>query len=107
MVKSTSKRDRLSALRLRSPDKNRRQSVSYPFWRLFILPRDSASERASPRLSPANSSTVVRALPARCSKKNLTMSFDLFANDTCPRCRKPTKLEQHPTRRDLSLHRFK
>ncbi len=37
------------------------------------------------------------------------MSFDLFANDTCPRCRKPIKLaliEQHPARRDLSLHRF-
>jgi len=37
------------------------------------------------------------------------MSFDLFMNDTCPRCRKPIKLaviEQHPTRRDLSVHKF-
>ena len=28
------------------------------------------------------------------------MSFDLFINDTCPKCRKPIKLaviEQHPT----------
>jgi ssDNA-binding Zn-finger/Zn-ribbon topoisomerase 1 len=37
------------------------------------------------------------------------MSFDLFMNDTCPRCRKPIKLartEQHPTRRDLTVHKF-
>jgi hypothetical protein len=37
------------------------------------------------------------------------MSFDLFMNDTCPRCRKPIKLaavEQHPTRRDLSVQKF-
>jgi hypothetical protein len=37
------------------------------------------------------------------------MSFDLFMNDTCPRCRKPIRLaavEQHPTRRDLSVHKF-
>jgi hypothetical protein len=30
-------------------------------------------------------------------------------NDTCPRCRKPIKLaavEQHPTRRDLSVQKF-
>ena len=34
------------------------------------------------------------------------MSFDLFMNDTCPRCRKPIKLtgiEQDPTRCDLSV----
>ena len=37
------------------------------------------------------------------------MSFDLFMNDTCPRCRKPIKLtgiEQDPTRCDLSVHKF-
>lgn len=37
------------------------------------------------------------------------MSLDLFMNDTCPRCRKPIKfavIEQHPTRRDLSVHKF-
>jgi hypothetical protein len=37
------------------------------------------------------------------------MSLDLFMNDTCPRCRKPIKLaiiEQHSTRRDLSIHKF-
>jgi hypothetical protein len=37
------------------------------------------------------------------------MPFDLFMNDTCPRCRKPIKLvvvELHPTRRDLSVHKF-
>jgi len=30
-------------------------------------------------------------------------------NDTCPRCRKPIKLAvivQHPTRRDLAVHKF-
>ena len=37
------------------------------------------------------------------------MSLDLFMNDTCPRCRKPIKLaviEQHPTRRDLSIYKL-
>jgi len=37
------------------------------------------------------------------------MSLDIFMNDTCPMCRRPTKLsvvEQHPTRRELSVHRF-
>jgi hypothetical protein len=37
------------------------------------------------------------------------MSLDLFMNDTCARCRKPIKLariERHPTRRDLSVHKF-
>jgi hypothetical protein len=37
------------------------------------------------------------------------MSFDLFMDDTCPRCRKPIKLaviEQHSTRRDLAVHKF-
>jgi hypothetical protein len=37
------------------------------------------------------------------------MPFDLFMNDTCPRCRKPIRLtiiEQHPTRADLSVHKF-
>ncbi len=37
------------------------------------------------------------------------MSFDHFMNDTCPKCRKPIKLaviEQHQTRRDLSVHKF-
>jgi ssDNA-binding Zn-finger/Zn-ribbon topoisomerase 1 len=38
-----------------------------------------------------------------------TMSLDLFMNNTCPRCRKPIKLaviQQHPTRCDLSVHKF-
>ena len=38
------------------------------------------------------------------------MSFDLYMNDTCPRCCKPIEravVEQHPTRRDLSVHKFK
>ena len=38
------------------------------------------------------------------------MSLDLFMNDTCPRCRKPIELavvEQHPTGRDLSVHKYK
>jgi ssDNA-binding Zn-finger/Zn-ribbon topoisomerase 1 len=37
------------------------------------------------------------------------MSFDLFMNDTCPRCRKEIKLaviEQHSTRRDLAVRKF-
>ena len=37
------------------------------------------------------------------------MSFDLFMDDTCPRCRKPIKLaviEQRSTRRDLAIHKF-
>jgi hypothetical protein len=37
------------------------------------------------------------------------MSFDIFMNDTCPKCRKPTKLvvvTQHSTRRDLAVHKF-
>jgi ssDNA-binding Zn-finger/Zn-ribbon topoisomerase 1 len=37
------------------------------------------------------------------------MSFDLFMNDTCPKCRKPLKpaaVAQHPTRRDLAVHKF-
>jgi Zn ribbon nucleic-acid-binding protein len=37
------------------------------------------------------------------------MSFDIFMNDTCPKCRKPTKLAvvtQHPTRRDLAVHKI-
>jgi len=37
------------------------------------------------------------------------MSFDLFTNDTCPKCRKPIKLTdvaRHPTRRDLAVHKF-
>jgi hypothetical protein len=35
--------------------------------------------------------------------------LDPFMNGTCPRCRKPIKLaviEQHPTRRDLAVHKF-
>jgi hypothetical protein len=37
------------------------------------------------------------------------MSFDLFMNDTCPKCRKLMTLaaiEPHPTRRDLAVHKF-
>ena len=37
------------------------------------------------------------------------MSFDLFMNDTCPKCRKPIKettVTPHPTRYDLSIHKF-
>ena len=37
------------------------------------------------------------------------MSFDLFMDDTCPKCRKPIKLaviEQHSTGRDLAAHKF-
>jgi hypothetical protein len=37
------------------------------------------------------------------------MPLHPFMNDTCPRCRKPIKLaviEQHSTRRDLSVHKF-
>jgi hypothetical protein len=37
------------------------------------------------------------------------MSFTLFVDDTCPKCRKPIKqttIELHPTRRDLALHNF-
>jgi hypothetical protein len=43
------------------------------------------------------------------AQKVRTMSFDLFMNDTCANCRKPIKLvriERHPDRRDLSLHKF-
>ena len=38
------------------------------------------------------------------------MSFDLFMNDTCPKCRKLitfAAIEPHPTRRDLAVHKFK
>jgi hypothetical protein len=37
------------------------------------------------------------------------MSFDLCADDTCQKCRKPVKLagiEPHPKRRDLASHKF-
>ena len=37
------------------------------------------------------------------------MSFDLFMDDTCAKCRKPITLaaiEPHPTRRDLAVHKF-
>ena len=37
------------------------------------------------------------------------MSFDLFMNDTCPKCRKPLKpavIMQHPTRRELAIHKL-
>jgi hypothetical protein len=36
------------------------------------------------------------------------MSFDLFMNDICPSCRKPTKvrIERDPNRRDLSRHKW-
>jgi hypothetical protein len=37
------------------------------------------------------------------------MSFDLFMNDTCPNCRQPlalARVEQHPTRHDLAVHKF-
>jgi ssDNA-binding Zn-finger/Zn-ribbon topoisomerase 1 len=42
-------------------------------------------------------------------QEKLTMSFDLFMNDTCPKCRKPLKpaaVEQHPSRSDLAVHKF-
>jgi hypothetical protein len=38
------------------------------------------------------------------------MPFDLFNDDTCPKCRKPIKqttVERHPTRRDLAIHNFR
>jgi hypothetical protein len=38
------------------------------------------------------------------------MSLDIFMDDTCPKCRKPTKLagiKQHATRRELAVHNFK
>jgi hypothetical protein len=37
------------------------------------------------------------------------MSFTLFVDDTCPKCRKPVRLaviEPHPSRRDLAIHNF-
>jgi endogenous inhibitor of DNA gyrase (YacG/DUF329 family) len=37
------------------------------------------------------------------------MSFDLLANDPCPKCRKPitiSDIESHPTRNDVALHNF-
>jgi len=52
--------------------------------------------------SPKPLSASVR--PAR---RELTMSFDLGNNDTCPKCRKPfgqTTIERHPTRADLAIH---
>jgi transposase len=38
------------------------------------------------------------------------MSFDLFMNDTCPRCRRPITLaviEPHAINRELAVHKFK
>ena len=38
------------------------------------------------------------------------MFFDLFMDDTCPKCRKPLKLDAikpHTTRSDLAVHSFK
>ena len=38
------------------------------------------------------------------------MSFDLFMDDTCPKCRKALKLDAikpHTTRSDLAVHSFK
>ena len=38
------------------------------------------------------------------------MSFDLFMNDTCPKCRRPIKLaviETHAINSDLAVHKFK
>jgi hypothetical protein len=43
------------------------------------------------------------------AKTSLTLSFDLFIDDTCPKCRKPLKLafiKPHKTRRDLAVHKF-
>jgi hypothetical protein len=37
------------------------------------------------------------------------MSFDLLANDPCPKCRKPitiSTIESHPNRNDVALHNF-
>ena len=48
-------------------------------------------------------------LSLRLNELGNAMSLDLFMNDTCPRCRKPIKLaviQQHPTRRDLSVQKF-
>jgi hypothetical protein len=38
------------------------------------------------------------------------MPFDLFIDDTCPKCRMPVKrasIERHPFHRDLALQNFK
>jgi hypothetical protein len=37
------------------------------------------------------------------------MPFNLYFNDLCPKCRKPTMgavIEAHPTDRDLALEKF-
>jgi C4-type Zn-finger protein len=37
------------------------------------------------------------------------MSLNLFFNDTCPKCRKPTMhgvIEAHPSRRDIALQNY-
>jgi hypothetical protein len=37
------------------------------------------------------------------------MSLNLFINETCPKCRKPTMqgvIEAHPSRRDIALENF-
>ena len=42
-------------------------------------------------------------------RRKLTMSFDLFMNDSCVKCHKPlhrAAVEPHPTRRDLAVHKF-
>ena len=44
----------------------------------------------------------------RCQRR-LTLSFDLFMDDTCPKCRKPLRLaaiEPHTTRPNLVVHSF-
>src|SRR4029077_3370659 len=58
------------------------------------------------------SQTRRNPLSASCSPsaKELSMSFDLCNNDTCPKCRKPfgqTTIERHPTRADLAIHNSK
>jgi hypothetical protein len=48
-------------------------------------------------------------MSGRCLLARLTLSFDLFMNDVCPKCRKPLKLDvirPHPTRADLAVHSF-
>jgi hypothetical protein len=46
---------------------------------------------------------------ARHPNPKLALSFDLFMDDTCPKCRKPLRLavtKPHTTRRDLAVHKF-
>jgi hypothetical protein len=47
--------------------------------------------------------------PSPSAKGDPPLSFDLYMDDTCPKCRKPLGLaviEPHATRRDFAVHRF-